>query len=119
MMEIFDVTETDPSLLVLTDQDVHYPMSSTSSSRSRHFSAPSLTHHRRNSSTLQAISHNLVPSRIHDIETRISNKFKGDNNVIPQSDNYFQILGFNGDTDHDGFSDPESEQIKRWNIFEK
>ena len=30
-----------------------------------------------------------------------------------QSDNYFQILGFNGDTDHDGFSDPESEQIKR------
>ena len=78
MMEIFDVTETDPSLLVMPDQDVQHPgMSSTSSSRSRHFSAPSLTHQRRNSSTLAAIGHNLVPSRIHDIENRISNKFKG------------------------------------------
>jgi len=67
MLEIFDVTETDPSKLVFDMKSLE-SQEKFKNSRSRHCSAPTLL--RRES--LQAISHNFVPSRIHQIESKLA-----------------------------------------------
>ena len=68
MMEIFDVTETDPSLLVMDNKD-------DLSQRSRHCSAPSSL--RRGSLPVSAIT-GLVPARIQSIEDKIARTLQGD-----------------------------------------
>ena len=73
MMEIFDVTETDPSLLVIDNKDDL--SSSLRAQRSRHCSAPSSL--RRGSLPVSAVS-GLVPSRIQSIEDKIARTLQGD-----------------------------------------
>ena len=73
MMEIFDVTETDPSLLVIDNKDDL--SSSLRAQRSRHCSAPSSL--RRGSLPVSAVS-GLVPSRIQSIADKIARTLQGD-----------------------------------------
>ena len=73
-MEIFDVTETDPSLLVIDNkEDIS---ASLRAQRSRHCSAPSSVL-RRGSLPVSAVS-GLVPSRIQSIEAKIARTLQGD-----------------------------------------
>ena len=71
-MEIFDVTETDPSLLIADDLGVNYtdedmilsPAKSTSSLKSRHRSGPATFNRQRHSSDFAFNSRTFPRNRV-------------------------------------------------------
>ena len=123
-MEIFDVTETDPSLLVTDDLGVNYidenmilsPAKSTSSLKSRHCSGPATFNRQRHSSDSAFNSRTFPRNKVRKTSVEIPN-FRGTVQCftpLTYIHNHYDLVGDLGsdDMDTDTFSDPEADWVE-------
>ena len=126
-MEIFDVTETDPSLLVTDDLGVNYtdenmiisPAKSTSSHKSRHCSGPAAFNRQRRSSESAFNSRTFPRNRVRKTSSETPN-FRGKiqcfTHWLDIKDHYDLVGDLESDDDGmdtDTFSDPEADWVEQ------
>eukprot|EP00091_Calanus_sinicus_P001585 TRINITY_DN11596_c0_g1_i1.p1 TRINITY_DN11596_c0_g1~~TRINITY_DN11596_c0_g1_i1.p1 ORF type:complete len:313 (-),score=77.49 TRINITY_DN11596_c0_g1_i1:83-1021(-) len=109
VMEIFDVTETDPSLLVNDDLGVNYtdenlmfpPAKATSNPHSRHSSGPASLNRQRHSSDSAFIARTIPKDQKRKNSVEIPNFRVGD------------LTSDDEDMNTESFSDPEADWVQQ------